>query len=88
VKAKTTQASRRAGIEARLDEIGRAANFNVFVERYNQAVELANRGNVEGALAILEPLLATTRDPVQVERARSLIGHLRPAKKKPAAHHP
>ncbi len=87
VKAKTTQASRRAGIEARLDEIGRVSNFNTFVERYNQAVELANRGNVEGALAILEPLAATTRDPVQVERARSLIGHLRPAKKKGAAHH-
>ena len=82
VKAKTSLPSRRAEIETRLDEIGRASNFNAFVERYNQAVELANHGNVNGALAILEPLLTTTHDPVQVDRAHALIGHLRPAKKK------
>jgi Flp pilus assembly protein TadD len=82
VKAKTSLPGRRAEIEAQLAEIGRASNFNAFVERYNQAVELANQGNVDGALAILKPLLATTQDPMQIERARALIGHLRPAKKR------
>jgi tetratricopeptide (TPR) repeat protein len=87
VKAKTSLPGRRAEIEARLAEIGHAANFNTFVESYNQAVELANRGNVQGALALLEPLLTTTQDPLQVERARALIEHLRPGKKKDAIRH-
>ena len=84
VKAKTSRPGRRADLETRIAEIQHALNFNTFVERYNQAVELANRGDVHGALALLEPLLTTTQDPVQVERARALIGHLRPAKKKEA----
>jgi cytochrome c-type biogenesis protein CcmH/NrfG len=81
VKAKTTRSGRRADLETRIEEIRHAVNFNAFIERYNQAVELANQGNVKGALAILEPLLTTAQDPVQVERARNLIEHLRPAKK-------
>jgi tetratricopeptide (TPR) repeat protein len=84
VKAKTGRATRRADLEVRIDEIRRAGNFNAFVERYNQAVDLANRGDVEQALALLEPLLTTTQDPVQVERAHKLIEHLRPAKKRGA----
>jgi tetratricopeptide (TPR) repeat protein len=82
VKAKTGRPQRKAEIERRIEEIRHVLNFNSFVESYNQAVELANRGKVKEAVAILEPLLQTTQDPVQVERARTLLEHLRPVRKK------
>ena len=82
VKAKTSRPGRRDQLERRIDEIQRALNFNAFVERYNQALDLANHGNVHDAVAILEPLLTSTQDPMQVERARALIERLRPPKKK------
>ena len=82
VKAKTRRPQRRAEIEKRIEEIRHVLNFNSFVERYNQAVELANRGKVQEAVAILEPLLQTTQDPMQVERARSLLERLKPVRKK------
>jgi Flp pilus assembly protein TadD len=82
VKAKTSRSARRDELTRRIDEIQRALNFNAFVERYNQALDLANHGNVKGAVAILEPLLTTTQDPTQVERARTLLERLRPPKKK------
>jgi tetratricopeptide (TPR) repeat protein/soluble cytochrome b562 len=82
VKAKTSRPQRRAEIEQRIEEIRHALNFNAFVDRYNQAVELANRGKVPEADAILETLLKTTQDPVQVERARTLLERLRPIRKK------
>jgi Flp pilus assembly protein TadD len=86
VKAKTSRPQRRDEIEQRIEEIRRALDFNTFVERYNQAVELANRGKVQEAAAILEPLLQTTQDPMQVERARTLLERLRPARKKKGPH--
>ncbi|MFL6261899.1 MAG: tetratricopeptide repeat protein [Thermoanaerobaculia bacterium] len=84
VKAKTGRPQRRTEVEQRIEEIRHALNFNTFVDRYNQAVELANRGKVPEAVAILEPLLKTTQDPVQVERARTLLERLRPIRKKKA----
>jgi tetratricopeptide (TPR) repeat protein len=82
VKAKTSRPQRRAEIEQRIEEVRHILNFNAFVERYNQAVELANRGKVQEAVAILEPLLQTTQDPIQVERARTLLERLRPMRKR------
>jgi len=82
VRTKTARPERRAAVTRRLSEIRRTLNFNAFVQRYNQAVELANRGNVQGAVALLEPLLTTTEDLAQVERARALIEHLKPPRKK------
>jgi tetratricopeptide (TPR) repeat protein len=87
VKAKTSRSARRDQLERRIDEIQRALDFNAFVERYNQSLELANRGDVKGAIALLEPLLTTTRDPAQVERARALIERLRPPRKKGPVRH-
>jgi len=78
VSAKTTSPARREAIAGRLAEIRSKQNFNLFVERYNQAVERVNQGDVQGAAAILEPLLTTTLDPMQTERARSLLERLRP----------
>lgn len=82
VSGKTSRPARREQIARRIDEIQRALNFNAFVDSYNQALDLANHGNVNGAVAILEPLLTTTQDPMQVERARVLIESLQPPKKK------
>jgi tetratricopeptide (TPR) repeat protein len=82
VRTKTSRPERRQAMANRLAEIHGALNFNTFVDRYNQAVELANQGDVRGAAAILEPLIATTEDPRQVERARTLLSRLQPAKKK------
>lgn len=52
------------------------------MDGYNQAVDLANRGDVKGALAILEPLIETTQDSTQVERARTLAARLQKPEKK------
>jgi tetratricopeptide (TPR) repeat protein len=82
VSARTTSPARREAIAGRLEEIRRRQSFNVFVERYNQAVELANQGDVKGAAALLEPLLSTTLDPMQTERARALLERLRPPARK------
>jgi tetratricopeptide (TPR) repeat protein len=81
VQAKTRRPRRQEQLARRIEEVRHALNFNAFVERYNQAVELANRGKVQEAAAILQPLLETTEDPLQVERARVLLEHLRPARK-------
>jgi tetratricopeptide (TPR) repeat protein len=86
VKAKTSRPQRRTEIEQRIEEVRRVLSFNTFVERYNQAVELANRGKVPEAVAILEPLVQTTQDPTQVERARTLLERLRPVRKRKGGH--
>jgi len=80
-RARTSRPGRRESLANRIEEIRGALNFNTFVDRYNQAVELANRGDVRGAAAILEPLVGSTQDPQQAERARALLNRLRPAKK-------
>jgi tetratricopeptide (TPR) repeat protein len=82
VQAKTSRPGRREELAHRIAEIQHALSFNSFVQRYNEAVELANRGNIKEALAILQPLLTATQDPAQIDRARALIEHLKPAKKR------
>ena len=80
--AKTASPARREAIARRRAEIRSRQSFNLFVERYNRAVELANQGDAKGAAALLEPLLATTLDPTQAERARDLLERLRPPPRK------
>jgi tetratricopeptide (TPR) repeat protein len=88
IRARTSRESRRAEMASRIAEIREAQNFNHFVDRYNEAVALANQGNVKGAVAILEPLIEVTSDPVQVERARKLILQLKGPGKKSAGSRP
>ncbi|HEX4960685.1 MAG TPA: tetratricopeptide repeat protein [Thermoanaerobaculia bacterium] len=78
VRDSTRQPERRRSLELRLDEIRKALDFNHFVDQYNQAVLLANQGDVKGATAILEPLAETVRDPVQAEQAKNLLARLKP----------
>jgi tetratricopeptide (TPR) repeat protein len=87
LNAKTASPARREAIAQRLEEIRSRQSFSLFVERYNQAVELANQGDVKGAAAVLEPLLTTTLDPMQTERARALLDRLRPPGKKRGVPH-
>ncbi|HSS49886.1 MAG TPA: tetratricopeptide repeat protein [Thermoanaerobaculia bacterium] len=82
VRDGTRRPERRRALELRIDEIQKALDFNRFVAGYNQAVELANRGDVQGAVAILEPLVETVRDPTQAEQARKLLEKLKPPAKR------
>ena len=88
IRAKTTQEKRRVDLTTRIDEIRTALSFNQFVERYNQAVALANKGDLHGAIAILEPLAQTTQDPAQADQARTLLDKLREPEKKRAGSRP
>jgi Flp pilus assembly protein TadD len=83
VRDATRRPERRRTLELRLDEIHKVLDFNHFVEQYNLAVERANHGDVQGAVAILEPLAGTVRDPTQAEQARNLLQKLKgPAKRR------
>jgi tetratricopeptide (TPR) repeat protein len=77
IRAETTREGRRARLAARIEEIHRVSSFNRFVSRYNEAVALANRGDVKGAIAILEPLVETDAESLQVEQARRLLDKLK-----------
>ena len=77
VRAKTTRDWRRTEVTRRIDEVQKTLNFNRFVDGYNRAVELAQQGDVQGAIALLEPLLQTTQDSFQVEQARTLLQKLK-----------
>jgi tetratricopeptide (TPR) repeat protein len=78
VRDETRRPEQRRTLELRIDEIRKALDFNHFVAEYNRAVELANRGEVQGAVAILAPLAETVRDPAQAEQARNLLAKLKP----------
>jgi len=83
VRDATRLPERRRTLELRIDEIHKVLDFNRFVEQYNQAVDRANHGDVQGAVAILEPLAETARDPTQAEQARNLLQKLKgPAKRR------
>lgn len=77
-RAKTTSEIRRQTLTQRIDEVRHAMSYNQFVDRYNQAVALANKGDVKGAAAILGPLAESTEDPMQAQKAKDLLNRLRP----------
>jgi tetratricopeptide (TPR) repeat protein len=88
VRDATRRPERRRTLELRIDEIHKTLDFNRFVAGYNQAVELANRGDIQGAVAILAPLAETVRDPTQAEQARNLLAKLKPPAKRTRGGHP
>jgi tetratricopeptide (TPR) repeat protein len=83
VRAKTSRDWRRTEVTRRIDEVRKTLNFNHFVDAYNRALELANQGDVKGAIALLEPLVSTTQDSFQVEQARTLLGKLKGPRPRP-----
>jgi len=66
----------RAELTARLADVRQVLDYNRFVERYNRAMELAGR-DPQAAIAILEDLVATTREPGQVEQAKKVLASLK-----------
>jgi tetratricopeptide (TPR) repeat protein len=77
IRAGTARQSRRDALAARIAEVNSALAFNRFVDRYNAAVALANKGDVRGAVSILEPLAETTPNATQAEQARRLLQRLK-----------
>ena len=82
VYAKSTDTNRRLEIAVRLSEIRHVIDYNRFVDQYNQAINLANRGDYAAAIVILEPLAEATRSPAQLEMAKTLLGRLQEQVKK------
>ncbi len=80
VRAKTKSDIRRQALSQRIDDLRRVLSYNQFVDRFNEAVALANKGDVKGATAILEPLAEATEDPNQAQKAKDLLSRLRPPK--------
>jgi tetratricopeptide (TPR) repeat protein len=74
--AQSPTPEQKAGLLSRLADVRHVLEYNRFVDRYNQAIELAGR-DPKGAIAILEDLVATTREPGQVEQARKVLESLK-----------
>lgn len=77
VRDQTARPDRKAEIERRLSDIRETLDFNHFVDRYNEAVRLANQGKHKDAIVILEPLVQTTKNPDQARQAREMLERLR-----------
>lgn len=82
VRDRTARPDRRAEIERRIAQVREVLEFNRFVDLYNEAVRLANQGNHKGAVAVLEPLVQTTKNPDQARQAKDMLERLRALLKK------
>jgi tetratricopeptide (TPR) repeat protein len=67
----------RDWIDAKLDEIRRAREHNLFAEAYNRAIHLLEAGNPAAAEAELTSLLETLPDGPDAEQARKLLERVR-----------
>jgi tetratricopeptide (TPR) repeat protein len=66
----------KTALQSRLDEVRGAIDYNRFVDRYNEAMRLAG-SDPKAAIAILEDLVATTKEPGQVAQAKRALESLR-----------
>jgi tetratricopeptide (TPR) repeat protein len=82
VRDRTRRAEKKATLEARITEVRNVLEFNRFVDGYNEAVRLANRGDRKGAIAVLEPLVETAKNPDQARQAREMLEALKELQKK------
>jgi tetratricopeptide (TPR) repeat protein len=74
--AQSPTLEQKTDLVSRLDDVRHVLEYNRFVGRYNQAMELAGR-DPKGAIAILEELVATTREPGQLEQAKKVLESLK-----------
>jgi tetratricopeptide (TPR) repeat protein len=79
--ARAATPEQRAELAARLEDVRQVLAYNRFVDRYNHAMEIAGR-DPQGAIAILEDLVATTREPGQLEQARRVLESLKSERKR------
>ena len=77
VRDRTQRPEKRTALDARVAEVRGVLEFNRFADGYNEAVRLANRGDRKGAIAVLEPLVETTKNPDQARHAREMLDALR-----------
>ena len=69
-------ASSRQLIDSALVSIRKQAVERGAVDKYNAAVDAANDGNYELAIATLEPLIQTTNQPRLQRAAKELLGQI------------
>jgi tetratricopeptide (TPR) repeat protein len=84
--AQSPTPEQRADLLSRLADVRQVLDYNRFVDRYNQAVTLAGR-DPEAAIAILEDLVATTREPGQVEQAKKILESLKAERRRTERDH-
>ncbi|HKV12010.1 MAG TPA: tetratricopeptide repeat protein [Thermoanaerobaculia bacterium] len=77
VRDQTTRPDRRAEIEHRIAQVREVLDFNRFVEQYNEAVRLTNQGKHKEAIAVLEPLVRTTKNPDQARQAQDMLERIK-----------
>jgi predicted xylose isomerase-like sugar epimerase len=82
VRDRPRRAEKRAALEARITEIRNVLEFNRFADHYNEAVRLANRGDRKGAIAVLEPLVESAKNPDQARQAREMLEALKELQRK------
>ena len=64
-------------MERRIAQVREVLEFNRFVEQYNEAVRLTNQGKHKEALAVLEPLVRTTKNPDQARQAQDMLERIK-----------
>lgn len=79
---RVTNPERRAALQSRLEEIRNVLDYNSFGERYNRAIDFLNAGKDAEAIAILEELVARTRNPGQAAEAKKLLEKVKAGPKK------
>lgn len=71
----------RQALQKRIDEIRGILDERSFVDRYNRAVEYVNAGRGAEATALLEEIIAGTRNPAHAREARKLLEKIRAGRK-------
>jgi hypothetical protein len=66
-------------IDGKIRELEWTLEYNHYVETYNQAVDLYNRKDFDGVVAVLDPLLATLPEGPQTATVKALIEDARAA---------
>jgi tetratricopeptide (TPR) repeat protein len=74
--AQAPTTDQKTDLQNRLDEVRHVIDYNRFVDRYNEAMRLAG-SDPKAAIVILEDLVATTREPGQIEQAKRVLESLR-----------
>jgi tetratricopeptide (TPR) repeat protein len=82
IQKRTARPDFSAALARQVDEIERVTAHNLFVDRYNQAVERVNRGDFAGAESILEPLIQSAKDATDSQHAKDLLARLQVERKK------
>lgn len=76
IQKETSRPDFGASLARQIAEIEEVIAHNRFVAAYNEAVDKVNRGDLKGATAQLEKLVAETLDPASLRQARELLARV------------